>query len=175
MARRRAALSGLTSDQLSAQRGQAAETFGRNEETNRRRLAAIQANLGVRGDTAGMQQATQLMAGQQQRTNYERDLLLANRQIQDQALNAYDTSLRAAEGQQQQAKLANIQTEQFNAGQMLKQRELEKFNLQQAARERFGQIGVAFGFAQQNSASESLDKQLAAQVAAAQAQSSGGK
>ena len=175
LARRRKALAGLSAEEMSAQRGQAAEQFGRNEETNRRRLASIQANLGVRGDTAATQQSAQLSAGQQQRTNFERDMILQNRQIQDAALNAFEGSVRGSEAQQQASRLANIQTEQFNLSQQLKQRELEKFNLEQAARERFGQISVGFGMAQMANADTASERAIAAQYSAAVAKGSGGK
>lgn len=173
--RRRKALAGLSPEEMSAQKGQAAEQFGRNEETNRRRLASVQAGLGVRGDTAATQQSQQLSAGQQQRTNFERDMLLANRQIQDVALNAFEGSVRGAESSEQNARLGNVGIEQFNLGQQLKQRELEKFNLEQAAKERFGQISVAFGMSQMASAETAGDKAIAAQYAAAAAKGSGGK
>ncbi|HEY5688531.1 MAG TPA: hypothetical protein VIS27_09535 [Yeosuana sp.] len=172
---RRKNLGGLTAEEKSAQSGKAAEQFGRNEETNRRRLSGVQASLGVRGATAATQQSAQLGAGQQQRTNFERDMILANRQIQEQSLSAFEASVRGAEGSEQAARSGNIQIEQFNLGQQLKERELEQFNLQQRAKERFGQVAVAMGITQLASADDAAQRASAAQVAAAAAAGSGGK
>ena len=203
LARRRDALSGVDSSAAMADRAKASEAFGVSEETTRRRLSGIQANTGVRGDTAATQQAGALYQGLQARSNYERDLVIANTQLRSQALNSYEQSVQSAEAAQNQARSSNIALSQYNLGQQLqernlqninlgqeqqernlqninlgqqlKERELEKFNLQQAARERFGAIGVGFGMAQLNSAATSADKQALATQAAAAAQGSGGK
>ena len=189
LARRREALSGVDSAAAMADRAKASEAFGASEETTRRRLSGIQANTGVRGDTAATQQAGALYQGLQARAGYERDLVIANTQLRANALNSYEQSVQSAEQAQNAARTGNIQLSQYNLGQQLqernlqninlgqqlKERELEQFNLQQAARERFGAIGVGFGMASLGSAATSADKQAAATSAAAAAQSSGGK
>lgn len=201
--RRREALSGVDSAAAMADRAKASEAFGSSEETTRRRLAGIQANTGVRGDTAATQQAGALYQGLQARAGYERDLVIANTQLRAQALSSYEQSVQSAESAQNQARFQNIALSQYNLGQQLqernlqninlgqeqqernlrninlgqqlKERELEQFNLQQAARERFGAIGVGFGMASLSSAATSADKQAAASAAASAAKSSGGK
>jgi len=86
LARRRENLKGLSSEDMLAQREQAVQGFGRDEETSRRRLSSIQSSLGVRGDTASNQQASVLFQGMQNRANFERDLILQNKQVKENAL-----------------------------------------------------------------------------------------
>lgn len=175
LAKRKESLKGLSSEESLAMREQAVQNIGRNEETNRRRLSSIQAGLGVRGDTAATQQAGVLFQGMQNRANFERDLILQNRQIKADALNSLENTVRGNESQSNLAKQGNVGIQQFNAGQQLQELELQKYNLAQAAKERFGSLSVGFGFQQLDSANTSANKQAEAQRAAAAASSGGSK
>ena len=131
LARRKGALGGLSSQALAAERSKAAEEINRQSESARRRLAEIQAAQGVRGGTAAAQQFAAVQGGAKDRANFERDLLLQQHGIQQQALGAYEGTVQA---QQQQA----FVREQFNLGQQLQERQLQnintdrQFSLQQA-------------------------------------------
>lgn len=187
--RRREALSGMSTEEQRVQRDRALQSIGRAEQLQQNQLKAAQAQSGVRGATASAQQ---LLAGQQfnqQRIEFERDLFLANEESKRQALNAFESSVTAAEGVEFQRKAANLELQQFNLAQQLRERQLqqtnlaqeqaekqlEQFNLQQAAKEKFGQVSTALGFAQLTQADISGQRAVEAQKASAAAASGGGK
>lgn len=144
--RRRAALDGMSAQEQRVRRDEAGQEINRNVETQRRRLQAIQASQGLRGATAAAQQTQVLLGGIQQRGAFERALFLENEAAKRQALNSFETSVIGAEQREAENLAANL--------------ELQRFNLQQAAQERFGQISTALGF------SDLVQKDRAAEMAA---------
>jgi hypothetical protein len=173
--RRRGQLGGMTKEEESILRTRASEQIGRSEEMQRRRLAAIQAQAGVRGATAASQQLQVLTAGQKARTEFERDLALEQRRMQTEALGRFEQSVSAAEASEFQRQTSQVQVEQSNLAQQLREKELAQFDIAQRAREKFGQIGVAFGMTQMSEASKSERRAIEAQLAASQAASGRGK
>ena len=172
---RRGQLGGFNEDEERIIKARGEETIARGEEMQRRRLSAIQAQAGVRGGTAANQQLQVLLQGQQQRTEFERDLTLENRRLQTESLGAFERSVQAAEQSEFARKQATVGVEQINLAQELRERELQQFNLAQASRERFAQLGVGFGLTQFGEASRSADKSIMAQMAAANAFGGKGK
>ena len=158
IARRRAALTGMSSEEQTLRREQAVGEIDRSTETQRRRLQAIQGASGVRGDSASMQQAQVLMEGGRTRGNFERDLYIQNEQMKREALGAFEGSITLSERNTMERQAANI--------------ELDKFNLQQRAQEKFGQISTALGYSQILQADRSA--KLAADAQRAAAAASGG-
>jgi hypothetical protein len=154
---------GLSAEELQAQRDQAVNNINRTSETARRRLAGAQAQTGVRGATAASQQMSAIQAGNTERTNFERDLFLRQREAlqQDRAeqatrLSALESSVSAARANEE----ATI-----------------KFNLEQAAREKFGQLSTALSYAGLGSQDRASEAAITAQIKAAEAakpQQSGG-
>ena len=158
--RREAALEGLSSEELQARRGQAKTQIDRQTETARRRLQAIQAQTGVRGGAAAAGISTILEQGLRTRADFERDLFLADVQAKRDALGAFEQSVTAVEATESQRRAANIQ--------------LEQFNLQQRAKERFGQLSTALGVAQLGVAERAADKSAEAAKEAANVKQSSG-
>ena len=159
--RRREGLdTGLSTGEQNIQRDRAGQEINRAVETQRRSLQALQSRLGVRGGTAAAQQVQTLQSGIQARGEFERDLFLENERIKRENLDKFEGAVSRAE--------------QDQLGRQLAQIDLQKFNLQQAAQERFGQVGASLGFAQFSQAEIAAEKGAAAQVAAARAQGGGG-
>lgn len=111
---------GLTGAEMQAQRDIASQNINLSTEQARRRLAAAQARAGVRGATAGAQQAGIIGQGIQAQQGLERDLLMRQREARRQ-------------GVQDLAQLAT------GVGQ---------FDLSQAAREKFAPISTGLAFSQ---------------------------
>lgn len=111
---------GLSAPEMQAQRDVASQNINTSTEQARRRLAAAQARAGVRGATAGAQQAGIIGQGIQAQQGLERDLLLRNREAKSQGI-------------QQLSQLAT------GVGQ---------FDLSQAAREKFAPISTGLAFSQ---------------------------
>ena len=172
---RRKMLGGLNDDETRILRARSEKEISRTEETQRRRLQAIQNIAGVRGGTAASQQLAVLQQGQAQRTAFERDLILANRSAQERSLGAFEQSVMAAEQSQAQRTGLKLQVEQANLAQQLRERELQQFNLAQAAREKFGAISVGFGIEGMKMSEEASQRATEAQKAAIEAASGGGK
>lgn len=179
IARRREALSGMSGAESQAQRDIAANQIGRQTETTRRQLQAIQARTGVRGGTASQQQLQAILEGQRSRSEFERDLFLQNEQIKREALNRFESSVTSAEASEAQRQLSRAELLKFNIDQQARERQLEaeqeRFNLQQAAREQAAQLGVGTAFAGLLAGQEASERAAAAQQAAAAARPSGGK
>ena len=179
IARRREALSGLSGEEQRARRDIALQEIGRSEQLQQRQAQSIQAQQGVRGGVAAAQQLQILQEGLMARSQFERDLFLENERVKREALDSFERSVSASEATEMERKAANIQLSQFNIQQQLVQDQLERervqFNMQQAAKERFGQAGTALGFAQLVQSDVAGDKAIAAQQAAAAAASGGGK
>lgn len=130
---------GLTAPEMQAQRDVALQGIGQQTAQSRRALAAIQARQGVRGATAAAQQMGIEQSAQKQRQEFERNLLLGQRQAEIQGLGLLQES--------------------------------QRFDLGQAAREKFGEIQAGLGFAQLGVAERAgiRGAQSASQAAAAQA------
>lgn len=158
--RRRAALKGFDDSEISARRAEAKGQIDKQTETARRRLQSIQGQTGVRGGAAGAGISNILEQGLQTRADFERDLFLANVQQKRDALNSFETSVTTAESVEASRRAANI--------------ELDKFNLQQQANEKFAQQSTALGFAQLGVADRSADKSSAAAIEAAKHAGGGG-
>lgn len=126
VARRKAALSGLTPEQQNALQSQALAGIQQGTQTNLRQLRGIQGAQGIRGGAAAAQQANVLNQGLVQRANAERDIFTDNINRQAQALNSLEGTLQQAE----QNELAR-----------------QQFNLDQGQREKFGQLSTEFGYA----------------------------
>ena len=157
----------MTPEEQAASRDKAFGKIGQENETNRRQLAAVQGATGVRGSAAAAGQRSFVLQAISQRADFERDLLLQNNAIKANALNAFESVTNFIQQQKVAAKQSNFAIEQFNASQQLKQKELEKFNLQQLANERYQQISTGFTFAQLGSANRNQTEQnmLAEQIA----------
>ena len=142
----RGQLGGFSAPELQAQRDVMGQGIARQTQMAGRRLAAAQARAGVRGATAAAQQGNIAAQGIQAGTNLERDLFLANR------------------------------AEQARAAQDLLQRSgaVSKFDMSQAARERFAELSTGLGFAQIGSAERAGVTAGNAAVQAAQAQAPSG-
>lgn len=153
IARRRAGLEGLSSENLQAERDVAAENIARAGETSRRSLQSAQAGSGVRGATAGAQVERTLGEAQDQRRQFERDLFLRQAEVKRQALNDFEQSVTGAQATQLDA---------------------QKFNLQQAAAEKFAQISTGLGFASLEAGQSASAAAIASQEAAAASQRGGG-
>jgi len=179
IAKRREALGGFTGEEQQAQRDIASEQIGRQTETQRRRLQAIQSQQGVRGGTAASQQLDVLTQGVRSRAEFERDLFLENTRMKREALSAFENSVTGAERNEAERQLAKADLLKFNVGQQAREQQLqaeqERFNLQQAANEKQAQMGVGFGFASLVAGDTSSDRAVAAQHAATAAAGSGSK
>jgi len=131
---------GLTSQETAAQRGQAINQINQSSELARRRLASAQARNGVRGATAANQQGQVIGQAIDARQNFERNLLLGDRQAKIDGLNSLESTVT----------------------------DVNKFDLSQRANERFGQQATALGFAQLGATERGSLAQASAARAASQ-------
>ena len=134
-------LSGLSGQEMQGARDVATQGINRSTELARRQLAAAQSRAGVRGGVAGAQQSDVQMGGMEQKAKLERDLMMAQRDAQGNAISDVLTS--------------GAKTREFD--------------LSQAAREKFGQISVATGFQQLGVSERSGAAANQAAIGAAQA------
>lgn len=146
---------GLNAKELQAYRDQAVTNINRTTETARRRLAGAQATQGVRGATAVNQQQAAINQGNTERTNFERDLFLKQREALQQDRAEQATRLTALE--------SSVSAARANEEATL------KFNLEQTAREKFGQLSTALSFAGLGSTERASQLAAASTEAAAQA------
>lgn len=124
---RRAGLQGLSAEENQALRERASQSIDRGSQTALRQLRGSQGISGVRGGTAGAQQATVLAAGQQAKGRAERDLLIQNVEAKRQALGDFEATVTGAEATEQERSL---------------------FNIGQKGKEQFGRLSSGLGFAQ---------------------------
>lgn len=80
---------GFSSEEQLARREQALEGLQGQEQAQQRALQARLARAGVKGGQAGAQTRDLAIAGMQQRSNMERDLLIANREAEASGLRDY--------------------------------------------------------------------------------------
>jgi hypothetical protein len=118
---------GLQAPEYQAQREQAMLGMQQGQQEQLRALRGLQARSGVRGGLAGAQQAQLLNQAQAARANVERDLMVQNIAQKQAAQQSLENLLQS----QQQAKTAQ-----------------QQFNLQQAQREKMGQLTSMMGEAQ---------------------------
>jgi len=107
---RLSALNGLNADELGAARSRAIEGIDTANEGALRRLKATQASSGVRGASATAQQASVLQEGVQQKADFEQDLLLQNRGVQNEALAALESNVQFDLDAQSREKFAELST-----------------------------------------------------------------
>lgn len=136
---------GLTAKETQAARDVATENIQQATETQRRALAALQARTGVRGATAAQQQSQVLGEGAQRQAQFERQLLLGQREAQQQGLAGLESTLGQVEARR-------------------------RFDIGQAAAEKQAILSAGLGFAQLGSAERGATAAAQAQVQAAQAQ-----
>lgn len=146
---------GLQDEELQAYRDQAVGNINKTSETARRRLSGIQANTGVRGATAATQQMSAINAGNQERTTFERDLFLKQREALQQDRAEQSTRFSALE--------SSIESARSN------EEATQKFNLEQVAKEKFGQISTALSFAGLGAMDRGAQGAISAQIQAAEA------
>lgn len=183
--RKNIAEQGLSREEVMAQRLEAKRQIDLQTQQSRRQLQSIQAMQGVRGATAAMQQQEAVFQGMRTRADFERDLFLRSEQLKREGLDKLEQSVSAAEANEFRAKSANVELRSFNLQQQLRERELqrqnlerrmsvEQYNISQANREKFGQISTALGIMQMDQADTSADKANEAQIRAAEAASGSG-
>lgn len=146
---------GLQAEELQAYRDQAVNNINRTSETARRRLAGVQAQTGVSGATAATQQMSAINAGNAERTTFERDLFLRQREALQQDRSEQAIRLTALESSVGAAR-ANEEATQ-------------KFNLEQVAREKFGQLSTALSYAGLGATDRASASAIQSQFAAADA------
>ena len=154
---------GLQDEELQAYRDQAVGNINKTSETARRRLAGVQAQTGVTGATAATQQMSAINAGNAERATFERDLFLRQREAMQQDRSEQAVRLTALESSVGAARTNEEST--------------QKFNLEQAAKEKFGQISTALSFAGLGSTDRATEAAIKSQIQAAEAskpQASGG-
>lgn len=123
--RRRAGLEGLSSAENAALKDQAVQGLGEQTQTGLRSLRAAQG--GVSASRAAAQQAGFLKSQDQARAGLERDLLIKNYDIKQQALGSFEDSVRKAEAEEL---------------------EKQKFNIGQEQSEKYGKLASELGFGQ---------------------------
>jgi len=108
--RRLSALDGLNAAELGAARSQSIASIDSASEGALRRLKSSQASSGVRGATATRQQADVGQQGVQQKADFEQNLLLQNRNAQQQALDSLQRNVEFDLDAQSREKFAQLST-----------------------------------------------------------------
>lgn len=139
---------GLSAEELQGNRDKAKEEINRSTQLQNRRLQALQAQQGIRGGTAGAQQLSIMQQGEDRKANFERDLFLQDRNARMEGL----------------ANLTQVQMANQQAA-----REQERFNLQQAAQEKYDLAKAGMTFADMGVTERGAEKARQAQVASAEA------
>lgn len=139
---------GMSAEELQANRDKAGEQINRSTQTMNRQLQGLQQRQGIRGATAASQQLGILSQGEDRKADFERDLFLKDRGARMEGLQ----NLRQAEADLQQ---------------------INKFNLAQAAQERYDLAQSGLSFMQMGQAERAAEKAAEAQRAAAAARSGG--
>ena len=137
---------GMSAEELQANRDKAKEEINVSTQLQNRRLQAIQANQGIRGATAGSQQLGIMQQGEDRKADFERELFLRDREARIQGLNNLST------------------VQQYNQENQVEQ---ERFNLGQAAQEKYDLSQSALSFAQLGLSERQAEKAREAQEKAA--------
>lgn len=148
ISRYRSGLEGYTAPELQALREQMQSGITTGEQTALRQLRGQQAAAGIQGGLAGAQAARLLQAGQQARTQAERDLFLQNIAQRQNALQGFQQAVTGAEA----TEFGRGQTTQGALEQILQQQRAEEtgrqqFNIGQGQQEKFGQLATMLGIA----------------------------
>lgn len=157
---RKAALGGMSEDEMNKTREKQSQEINRSTQGAQRQMQAGQNASGVRGGTASAQQLQVIMGGLQAKANMEGELQAQNRTMKREALNSFETSATASEAATFQKQAAKL--------------ELQKFNLSQAAKEKGAQLNLALGLTGMNMAEVGGDKANLAMLMAARYGGGGG-
>lgn len=114
LARYRAGLNGYSDQEMQAKRELADGEINRNTQTSLRQLRGIQGASGVRGATAGAQQANVLNIADRNKQDYERQLMLDDMAARRAGLDSYGNALNNAQDFERQG-------QEFNIGQQNKE------------------------------------------------------
>ena len=116
IARRKAALDGLTPEERNALESQALAGINQATQTQLRQLRGIQGAQGLRGGIASAQQAQALQQGQQAAAEAQRDIFLQNIGARRQALSDLENTIGSEQQRAQQEKFGQLSTEFGFAG-----------------------------------------------------------
>jgi hypothetical protein len=144
---------GFSRPELQAQQDVATRNIQRQGQLAQRALRAQQARSGVGGGTALAQQQRAMADTSTQQREFQRDLLLRQRQAIQEDRDRQASRLGALETSVSQARANETAVRQFN--------------LDQAARERFGQLSTALTFAGLGSQERGSQSAIEAQLEAA--------
>lgn len=111
VARRKAALNGLTPEERQAIEQQGLQNIQQQNQTALRQLRGIQGAQGIRGGLASAQQAQQLIAGQNAAGNLQRDIELQNINLRRQGLTDFENTIGAEQERAQREKFGQLSTE----------------------------------------------------------------
>jgi hypothetical protein len=151
---------GMTSQEMQMMRGKARQSIAGQTQSNLRQIAAMQAQMGVRGGTAGAQQMQAMLAGQNAQAGMEQQLMMQQRAMQQQGLQGVNQAVGSYEGSSNALSQAQGQAFTFDIG---------------TAGQRLGMIAQGATSLAGMSSSERIAKVNAdASIKAAKAQGSGG-
>lgn len=111
LARRKAALSGLTPEEQAAMESQALGGINQATQTQLRQLRGVQGASGVRGGLAAAQQANLLRGGQQAAAEAQRDIFLQNLGARRQALSDFENTVLGEQQRANQERFGQLATE----------------------------------------------------------------
>lgn len=137
---------GMSAEELQANRDKAKGEINLSTQLQNRRLQALQAQQGIRGATAGSQQLGIMQQGEDRKADFERELFLKDREARIQGLNNLST------------------VQQYNQENLVEQ---ERFNLGQAAQEKYDLAQSALSFSQMGLSERQAEKAREAQEKAA--------
>jgi len=151
---------GMTSQEMQMMRGKARQSIAGQTQSNLRQIAAMQAQMGVRGGTAGAQQMQAMLAGQNAQAGMEQQLMMQQRAMQQQGLQGVNQAIGSYEGSSNALSQAQGQAFTFDIG---------------TAGQRLGMIGQGATSLAGMQSSERINQVNAdASIKAAKAQGSGG-
>jgi hypothetical protein len=151
---------GMTSQEMQMMRGKARQSIAGQTQSNLRQIAAMQAQMGVRGGTAGAQQMQAMLAGQNAQAGMEQQLMMQQRAMQQQGLQGVNQAVGSYEGSSNALSQAQGQAYTFDIG---------------TAGQRLGMIAQgATGLAGMSSSERIAKVNADASVKAAKAQGGGG-
>jgi len=107
---------GMTSQEMQMMRGKARQSIAGQTQSNLRQIAAMQAQMGVRGGTAGAQQMQAMMAGQNAQAGMEQQLMMQQRAMQQQGLQGVNQAVGSYEGSSNALSQAQGQAFTFDIG-----------------------------------------------------------
>lgn len=138
IARRQAALSGMTPEERNAMESQVLGGINQGTQTQMRQLRAIQGQQGLRGGAAAGQQAQVLQQGQRDIAGAQQNIFLQDLAARRAALDSFEQTQTAEQERRNKEKLGQLSTEFGYAG--------------LGAAERGGAAQIALGEQQQRAA-----------------------